>query len=235
MLRSIILFGFYAIMVPLSGLVGIPWTLICGRVDFLYRTAMRVAFAGIRLVGIPVEVIGLDRFDHAGTYIYMCNHVSNLDPPIVLPLIPRRTSVLIKRELFRIPVLSKAMRLGNMVPVDRRNRDAAIESIHRAAEVLRDGVNMIIFPEGTRSRDGGLLPFKKGPFHLALESGISIIPITIYGTEKLMPKGDWRLHRGKATVVFHAPISPTDFPERDKLMRITRDTIAGALPEWQRS
>jgi 1-acyl-sn-glycerol-3-phosphate acyltransferase len=235
MVRSIILFGFYTFMVPLAGIIGIPWTFISGRVDFLYWLAMRIAYGGIRLVGVPVEVIGLDRFDHAGTYIYMCNHVSNLDPPIVVPLIPRRTSVLVKRELFKIPVLSRAMRLGRLVPVDRRNRDAAIESIHRAAEVLRDGLNMIVFPEGTRSTTGKLLSFKKGPFHLALESGVPIIPMTIYGTETMMPKGDWRIHSGKVTLIFHSPISPADYPEREKLMRVTRETIASALPEWQRA
>src|SRR5262250_209828 len=122
MLRALVLGLFYLLSIFVIGLVGIPWTFLSGSVDWLYNRAMTAALLGVRLIGIKVEVIGRDRFDPSGTYIYMCNHVSNLDPPIVIPSIPKRTSVLVKREVFRIPILSKAMHLARFVPVDRKNR-----------------------------------------------------------------------------------------------------------------
>jgi len=235
MIRALILSVFYLFAIGGIGLIGIPRTLITGREDWLYNAAMRAALAGIRLVGIKLDVQGRERFDPSGTYIYMCNHVSNLDPPIVIPLIPRRTSVLVKRELFKVPILSRAMLLGQFVPVDRTNRDAAIASIQRATEVLHEGVNITVFPEGTRSRDGRLLPFKKGPFHLAMESQVPIIPMSVYGTETMMPKRGFRISKGKATVVFHAPINPKSFTDREQLAQAVRDRIASALPEWMRT
>src|SRR5687767_10162444 len=107
MFRSLILGLYYLLAIAIVGAVGIPYSFIVGNVEWLYRTAMRVALFGVKLIGVKVDVIGRERFDPSGTYIYMCNHVSNLDPPIVVPLIPRRTSVLVKKEVFRIPILSK--------------------------------------------------------------------------------------------------------------------------------
>lgn len=234
MIRAFILGIFYLLMIPSVALVGFPWTFISGRVDVLYRMAMAATFFGMKLIGVEVEVLGRDRFDANGTYIYMCNHVSNLDPPIVVPLIPRRTSVFVKKELFRIPILSKAMLLASFVPVDRQNREAAIASIEAATRVIKEGVNITIFPEGTRSPDGRLLPFKKGPFHLAFESGAPILPMTIFGTEKLMSKGSLKIRKGKATLIFHAPISPSSYADREELMRAVRDQIASGLPAEMR-
>ena len=95
--------------------------------------------------------------------------------------------------------------------MDRRNREAAIASLRFAAEVLRSGVSMTIWPEGTRSTDGRLLPFKKGPFHLAMESGVPIVPITLVGTHEIWPKGEFAIHPGTATVIFHEPIDPAAY------------------------
>lgn len=231
MIRSIIWVLFYAIVIPIVGIPGIIWTLISGSIEALYWTAMECALFGVKLIGVKIDVRGRENFDPNGTYIYMCNHVSNLDPPIVIPLTPRRTSVMVKKEVFRIPILAKAMRMASFVEVDRSNRDAAIASVERGVDVLKTGVNISVFPEGTRSRDGKLLPFKKGPFHLAMESGVSIIPMTIHGTETLMPKGDWKIKGGTVSVVFHAPVDPKQFTDRDALMEHVRNVIASALPE----
>ncbi len=235
MLRALAALVFWALLVPVAALVTFPWTFLTGNADFLYRIAMWLAWTGVRLTGVRVEIVGRDRFDPALTYIYMCNHASNLDPPIVVPVIPRRTSVLVKKELFRVPVLGPAMRLGDLVPVDRTNREAAIASVERAAAVLRKGLNMTVFPEGTRSHDGKLLPFKKGPFHLALETGFPILPMTIVGTHELWPKGHFGITPGVAKVVFHEPIDPRKFPDRDQLMQAVREKIESALPESYRS
>ena len=235
MIRAIIWAVFYLVMIPIIGLVGIPWTFISGKVDWMYNAAMWAAFTGARLAGANVDVRGLDNFDNEGTYIYMCNHVSNLDPPLVIPKIPKRCSVLVKRELFRIPLLGKAMRMASFVPVDRTNRDAAIASIQRAKEVMASGINIAVFPEGTRSPDGKLLPFKKGPFHMAMESGVPVIPMTVYGTETMMPKKTWKITKGTATLIFHPPMRPADYADREELMAAVRKKIASVLPEHMRS
>ena len=229
MIRTIILVLFWTIAIPLASLVGFPWTIITRKIDFLYNTAMKIARAGVRLAGVKVEIVGLDRFDNQGTYIYMCNHVSNIDPPIVVPAIPKRTSVLVKKQVFRIPVLATAMRMGQLVPVDRTDRDSAISSLKKAQEVLAAGVNMTVFPEGTRSKTGELLPFKKGPFYMAMEAGVPILPMTVLGTRAIWPKGSMGIMPGTATVVFHPPIDPKGFSDRDALINAVRAAIASVM------
>ena len=230
MLRALLLLLFWGVAAVPVALVGFPWTLLTRNIDFLYWLSTGLGFAGVRLAGVRVEIVGRDRLDPRRTYVFMCNHVSNIDPPIVVPLIPRRTSVLVKKELFRVPLLAQAMRLANLVPVDRLNREAAVASVRAAVEVVRAGINMTIFPEGTRSRDGRLLPFKKGPFYLASEGGVPIVPMTLIGTHELWPKGKFALRPGTATLVFHDPIDPAQFSDREQLIAAVREKIRSALP-----
>jgi len=231
MLRGLALLAFWSIAALPVGFIGISWSLLSGRVDLLYRMGVGVGMAGVRLVGVKVETQGLERLDWRRTYIFMCNHVSNLDPPIVIPAMPRRTSVLVKKELFKIPILGWGMRLANLVPVDRRNREAAISSLRFAAEVLRTGVNMTIWPEGTRSYDGRLLPFKKGPFYLAMESRVPVVPVTTVGTHAIWRKGEFAVHPGTATVIFHEPIDPAAYSDQEGLMNAVRESIQSGLPD----
>jgi 1-acyl-sn-glycerol-3-phosphate acyltransferase len=231
MIRTTIMFVFWAVFAVVAAVVGFPWTFISGKVDFLYRLCMWGAANGVRVAGVPVKVVGLDQLDPQRTYIFMANHASTLDPPILVPLIPRRTSVLVKKELFRVPILGQAMRMGSLVPVDRSNRDAAIASLRAAAQVLTTGINMTIFIEGTRSYDGRLLPFKKGPFYLAEESGAPIVPVTIAGSQKVMPKKSMGIGTGEVRVIFHPPMRAADFGDRDSLMAAVREKIASGLPE----
>src|SRR5690242_12457646 len=191
-LRTIAAFMWLIFFIPFAAIICIPWTLITRNADFLYYFALRGARLALWLVGVRVEVEGRDRLERDKTYIFMSNHVSNVDPPVLIPVIPGRTSILVKKELFKVPILGPAMRLGALVPVDRSDREAAIASIERAAEVMKRGLHMTIYPEGTRSRDGTLLPFKKGPFHLAVKSGFPVVPITILNTLPMMPKGRWQ-------------------------------------------
>ncbi len=231
MIRTIAMLVFWALALPVAALIGFPWTFITGDIRLLYRMFMIGAWNGVRLTGVRVKTVGLDKLDPARTYIFMSNHVSNLDPPITVPLIPKRTSVLVKKELFRVPVLGKAMRMGSLIPVDRGNRDAGIESVRAAKEVVQQGLNMTIYVEGKRSFDGKLLPFKKGPFYLAMECGVPVVPITITGTRYVMPKGRFAIKPGMVTVNFHPPIEPEDFGSRECLMEKVRAVIDSGLPE----
>ena len=228
--RSILALLFLILFVPPAALICFPWTLITKRINFLYRVGMGLAYTSALIGGAKVKLVGLDKLDPAGTYIFMSNHVSNLDPPILAPVIPRRTSILAKKEIWRIPILAKALDLAEIVPVERSDRDSAIQSIRRAGEVMRHGINMMIYPEGTRSRDGRLLPFKKGPFHLALETGVPVVPVTILGTYEMWPKGQAFIRGGTATVVFHPPIDPKQFSSREELTEAVRAAINSALP-----
>ena len=234
MIRTLLLLTLWGLSILIVGPFLLLYTLLSGSVDVMYRIATRLAITGVRLAGVSIEVRGLENLQPGHSYIYMSNHVSNLDPPVLIPSIPGRCSVLVKKEVFRVPILGTAMKVADLVPVDRSNREAAIESVRAAAEVLRHGLNMVIFPEGTRSRDGRLLPFKKGPFRLAMESHVPIVPATILGTAECWPKGTWAMRPGRATLIFHAPINPADFADRDALMGAVRHQIASALPEDQR-
>lgn len=231
MIRTILMLIFWALAAPLAAGIGIPATLIMGDVRVLYRLFMWGAWAGVWLTGVRVQAIGLDQFDHSRSYIFMTNHISNLDPPIQIPLIPKRTSVMVKKELFKMPILGPVMRMGLLVPVDRRNRDAGLEAIRAAKAVVEKGLNMLIYVEGKRSFDGKLLPFKKGPFYLAVECAVPVIPVTIVGTHYTMPKARFAIKPGLVKVIFHPPIEVKDFGSRDCLMEKVRDTIDSALPE----
>lgn len=233
-IRTLAALIFLLVIVPVAALIAFPWTFITGKVGFLYFVGMGLAHLAARIAGAKIELAGLDKIDPSGTYIFMSNHVSDLDPPVLVPMIPRRTSVLAKKEIWKIPILSKALDLAEIVPVDRSNREAAIQSIQRAGEVMRHGINMTIYPEGTRSRDGRLLPFKKGPFHLADKTGVPIVPITILGTYEMMPKGSWIARPGTATVVFHPPVDPKQFASMEDLMEAVREAINSSLPEERR-
>ena len=231
MIRTIAMLTFWGMAAPVAALIGFPWTFISGDISLLYSMFMWGAWNGVRLTGVRVATVGLDQLDAAGTYIFMSNHVSNLDPPILIPLIPRRTSVMVKKELFTYPILGRAMRMGSLVPVDRGNRDAGIEAVKAAKQVIGQGLNMTIYVEGKRSFDGKLLPFKKGPFYLAMECGVPVVPVTIAGTHYAMPKKRFAIRPGTVKVIFHEPIEPKDFSSRECLMEKVRAAIDSGLPK----
>jgi 1-acyl-sn-glycerol-3-phosphate acyltransferase len=230
-IRTIAMLTFWGLAAPVAALIGFPWTFISGDISLLYSMFMWGAWNGVRLTGVRVATVGLDQLDAAGTYIFMSNHVSNLDPPILIPLIPRRTSVMVKKELFTYPILGRAMRMGSLVPVDRGNRDAGIEAVKAAKEVIGQGLNMTIYVEGKRSFDGKLLPFKKGPFYLAMECGVPVVPVTMAGTHYAMPKKRFAIRPGTVKVIFHEPIEPKEFGSRECLMEKVRAAIDSGLPE----
>jgi len=188
MIRTLLMLTFWAIVLPIAALIFFPWVFLTGDIRPLYRVGMWGAFTGVRLAGVRVQTVGLGNLNPSQTYIFMSNHVSNIDPPLLLPLIPGRTSVMAKQELFSYPILGRAMRMASLVPVDRGNRDAGIAAVRAAEEVVKQGIHMTIYVEGHRSFDGKLLAFKKGPFYLAEECRVPVVPVTISGTHYVMPK-----------------------------------------------
>src|SRR5580692_6013335 len=219
-----------------SGLLFIPWCWLTGNVLPLYKATRFILSSSCRVAGVRLRAEGLERIPRNRACIIMSNHVSNLDPPVLISLIPGRTSAFIKRSLMKVPILGTGFRQGEFIAVDRSgSRADAQRSVAEAQRVLAKGTHITTFVEGTRSPDGRMLPFKKGPFFLAKASGAPCIPISIHGTEKLLRKGSFRMSRGDANVVFHPPIDPAAYSTREELMQAVRDAIASGLPEWMRT
>jgi 1-acyl-sn-glycerol-3-phosphate acyltransferase len=235
MIAALTLLGTILFLGAPAALVFIPWGMVTGDATPLYCAALKIVRLAFHLAGIRVVTEGVDNVPPHTACIFMANHVSNLDPPALLPRIPGRTSAFIKRSLTKIPVLGYGLKLGDFVPVDRDGRvESAVESVAVARRVLEKGLHITTFVEGTRSRDGRLLPFKKGPFYLAMEAGAPCVPVSIYGTESMMSKGSLRVTPGIAHIVFHPPLNPGDFATREDLMVAVRAAIASGLPEWMR-
>lgn len=225
-----LLFVYISLGLP-AGLIFIPWTLLVSDVSRLYKIAMWITNAGVRAAGIRIDVTGYENVPPGRACIFMSNHVSNLDPPVTLPLVPGRASVLLKKELMSIPILGRAMKLGRFIPVERGSRrDAAQASVAAAAVALSEGLHIFVYPEGTRSLDGRLSTFKKGPFFLAQQTKAPIIPVAVSGTQTMMRKGSSAITPGLARLQFLAPIDPTLYATREALMNAVRDSIAAALP-----
>jgi 1-acyl-sn-glycerol-3-phosphate acyltransferase len=209
--------------------------MITGNVLPLYYATHWLVRTSYRVAGIRIAVEGRERVPAGVACIFMANHVSNLDPQALIPEIPGRTSAFLKRSLMRIPIVGYGFRLGEFIPVDRKGSAAtAQESVAAAKLLLAKGIHITTFVEGTRSKDGRLLPFKKGPFYLAMETGAPCIPVSIYGTETMMAKGTLRIKPGTAHIVFHAPVYPGDYETREELSEAVRAAIASGLPEWMR-
>jgi len=187
---------------------------------------------GQRLLGIKVEAEGRERLDRRTPYVFMCNHLSFLDAPALVTVIDRPVRSIVKRFVFRIPVFGWGMRLAGFVPVDKEGIGEGRKRIARASGLIREkGYSFLVFPEGQRSWDGRLQPFRRGGFFLALAAGAPIVPVSIAGTFELMPRVSRRVRRGRVRIVFHEPIavagfSPETLPE---LMERVRAAIASGL------
>lgn len=236
MLRSLGLVAFYILLGFPAALICIPIVLLTGDISRMYRWGMGIARLGVRAAGFRPAITGMEHIDRSAQYLFFSNHLSNLDPILLLPIIPVRIAVFIKRPLMKIPILGYCMHVARFIPVDRRGDvEAARTSVQTALAVLQSGISVASFVEGTRSPNGHLLPFKKGPFYLAMEAQAPIIPVSIYGTEAMLPKGSLAIRKGTAHITFHKPILPADYPDRNALMQAVRDAIASGLPEWMRN
>jgi len=163
-----------------------------------------------------VTVTGGEKLSPGRSYIYMANHQSNADIPVLLGRLPVQFRWLAKAELFKIPIFGRAMRGVGYISIDRSNRKSAFQSLARAAATIRNGTSVLIFPEGTRSRDGRLLPFKKGGFVLAVDSGVPIVPVIIRGTRNIIPKGHFVIRSAPITMQILDPVETADYTRKTK-------------------
>jgi 1-acyl-sn-glycerol-3-phosphate acyltransferase len=235
MIRTIIVLLYFSLAMLLVLPLLVLWTLITGDPTFMYDRFQEGLRVGLRIAGIHVHVEGLENIPK-GVCIFASNHASNLDPIALTPNIPRRISLLAKKEVFRIPVLSEAIRLAKLIPVDRGDSEAAAESVDLAIKYLKEGLSFCVYPEGTRSRDGRLLPFKRGTFVMAIRAGVPVVPVSLAGTQHLMRKGDWRIYPGEVTVRFGQAVGTTGhgIEQREDLRRTVQSLVALGLPEDQK-
>lgn len=208
-----LLFGYLAILLSLVGTRG-----------NLSHIAARLWGRSILAVsGIRVRVAGMQRIDPAKSYIFMSNHQSNFDIPVLLAFLKVQFRWLAKEELFKIPFFGYSMQRAGYISINRSDRRSAFLSLKRAARIIREGVSVMIFPEGTRSKDGQIRPFKKGGFILALDAGVPIVPVVIHGTRSIMPKDRLRIRPGRVTLEILAPIDTTAYTRR------TKEDLIGAV------
>jgi 1-acyl-sn-glycerol-3-phosphate acyltransferase len=202
----------------------------------LYRAGIGGIRLGVRLSGIRPEVLGGEHIQHDRAAVYAVNHASNVEPPLIFDalrsLFPR-LRVLYKAELRKLPILVRAFDLAGFVPLERANREQSLPAIDRAAQALRDGNSFLIFPEGTRSRTGQLLPFKKGGFIMALKAQAPVVPVAIKGARGAMRKGSPLIYPARITIRFGTPIetSTMTLDDRDRLATETRSAVNRLLAE----
>lgn len=180
--------------------------------------------------GVKLDVQGWEQLPEAirteaQPVIFMSNHESNLDPPVLISAIPVPAVYISKKELKWVPLVGWAAGLGGTLFIDRGNRERAIRSIHQAAAEIRGGKTVVIFPEGTRTRTGKLGPFKKGGFAMAQDAGVPIVPLATVGGFQTLPPGSLRFRPGRYRILVGEPVEPSAFPDREALMQKVRSEI----------
>ena len=232
-MRTLILLIFIVIVAVLFiPLIFLCYVLRCSQpIFFIGKWILRMARV---ILGIRLDVSGIEGIEKKKAYIFMSNHLSIIDGPLLFMLIPQYLRVILKKEAFRIPIIAQAMRQIGFIPVDRKRLKGGKESIDLASRMIREkGFSFLIFPEGTRSRDGELQPFKRGGVFLALNSRVDILPVTIKGTYEMMPKGSFFIKKGKIRVAFHQPVSVEGFDTQSLSLLVDkiRDIIKAGLDE----
>jgi len=188
----------------------------------------------VRRARIELLVEGAEHAPVGESFVLMSNHQSLYDVPVIYQALHRRIRMVAKKELFRVPLWGRAMHQAGFISLDRANRERSRETLLASADILHTGTSIWIAPEGTRSKDGQLQPFRKGGFHLARQSGCRILPITIVGTRAVLPAKGAHITDGcQVRVVIHAPVDPALFGEarRDELIEAVRGAIAGGMAE----
>ena len=187
--RSLAAYLAISLYVAIAAPIGMALALTFRWKSLLYVLGHWGVGIGTSLAGIRTRVAGREHLRPGEAVVFCSNHQSNIDPPILFQALHPRLHVLFKRELTKLPLLGKAFQIGGFVPIDRASREQSMAAIEQAAESLRQGNSFLTFPEGTRSRTGALLPFKRGPFLMALKAQVPVVPVAIQGGTASMRRG----------------------------------------------
>lgn len=232
-MRTLVLLCFYVVIAVLA----IPVIIFCWILQWV-EPLFCVGRMGIHLgrivLGVRIEVEGREHIDEGRTYVYMPNHESFLDGPLMFIVIPQFIRVIIKKELFRIPILAQGFKVGGFIPVDRKGQSGGKKAVEKAVHLIKTKKHsFMVFPEGTRTLDGNLQRFRRGGFYLALHSGVPIVPISINNAFELMPKHSFFTKRGTIRVKIHDPVPMDGYSEAnlDELMDRVRNTVLSGLED----
>ncbi len=224
-----------ALYVVLIAPPALLWTVISRNPRLLYMAGGTGVRLGLTLSGIRVHINGAEHIQTTGAAVYAANHASNIEPPALfhaLRTLYPDVAVLYKAELRRLPLMVWVFDAAGFVPIERANPGQSLPAVDRATDALKAGKSFMIFPEGTRSRTGALLPFKKGGFIMAIGAQVPVVPVTITGASAAMRKGSPLLWPATVSVTFAPPV-PTaglSFAQRDEVIKAVRRAIEARLP-----
>lgn len=208
MWRGLLIAFVFVAATAVLGTAAIVGEFVCPGRHVCFRIGRIWSRLHLLAAGCRVEYSGHEDLDRRAPCVFVSNHQSNLDIWALAMVLPLSTRVVAKASLFRIPIFGRAMRSAGFIAIDRGDREKAIRSLDAAHAWLRAGNSILMFAEGTRSRDGKLLPFKKGPFHLAKQCGVPVVPVAVVGSWELMPPGGLVARRGRIAVRFGEAIEP---------------------------
>lgn len=232
MIRSILILSLYVFLTITIGIPALIVSFITGKREFLFKVGKFGLLLSKPLFGMKLKVYGMENIDFKKPHIFMANHASLIDAPLLFLILPIPVRIFPKKELFKIPVIGKGMERVGFIPVDRSDSNKGRMAIEKGVEMIKEkGWSFLIFPEGTRTWNGNLLPFKKGGFILSIKSGLPIVPITIKGTREMLPRGKFSIKKGAVEVKFHEPISPEGYTieEKDRLLEKVREIFKKEL------
>jgi 1-acyl-sn-glycerol-3-phosphate acyltransferase len=237
MFRSALTILIVAIGTPLLGLMAILVGLFnpySRAVDLIKKIWADIILWG---AGVKINIYGLDNIEAGQSKIFMANHQSLFDILAVIKILPYNVRFIAKKELFKIPLFGWALSAIGMIKIDRSNRELAIVSMNRALSTIKGGVSVIVFPEGTRSKDGLIHDFKKGGFVIAIKGGIPIVPIAIYGSHAILQKHSLRLKSGTIFITIDRPVKTEDYnyQTRDQLVQNVHRRICDNFKELKNS
>jgi 1-acyl-sn-glycerol-3-phosphate acyltransferase len=233
LVHTLLIYGWILAATFVLGCTAIAVSFFSKTGNSVHRVARLWGRSILWVSGVKVRIIGLENIDPNRSAIYMSNHQSNFDIPVFFSALPVQFRWLAKAELFKIPIFGQGMRGAGYISIDRSDRKSAMRSLARAAQSIRNGTSVLVFPEGTRSSDGALLPFKSGGFILAIDAGVPVVPMAVQGTFEVMPKYAKMIRSNEVRIILRPPIDSTAYTRntRTEMMAHVRSSILTAMTD----